>query len=74
MDPSNPLDVGDAIGDRLAHATVAHRDAQEVAREHAGRWKQLVVEAVDSGMKIREVAELARVSSARVHAILAAGD
>lgn len=59
------------LGDRLRAATVAHRDAQEVATKRAKAWRRLVVEAVDSGMSQGDVAELAGgISRARVHAIV----
>lgn len=74
MDAGNPLAVEDHISSRLAAATTAHRDAQEVAQACAKRWRELVIEAVDGGLRIKDVAELARVSASRVHAILARAD
>lgn len=64
-------EVGDSIEARLRAATVAHQDAQEVARSKAREWRRLVVEAVDGGIPQGVVAELAGgISRARVHAIV----
>lgn len=71
MDVMNPLAADDTVAARLAAATVSHRDAQETARVQSQRWRELVVEAVDAGLRIKDVARVASVSPARVHAILA---
>jgi len=63
---ANPQD----IADRLQAATVAHRDAQEVADRAAARWRKLIMEALDAGMRQRDVAQLAGVSRARIHAVI----
>lgn len=70
MKIENPLEVGEAVMGRLAAATIAHRDAQEVAQRCAKVWRELVLEAVDAGVPIKTVAEVAGVSSPRVHRIV----
>lgn len=65
-----PLEVGESVAERLRAATVAHQDAREVAGRTAKAWRRLVVEALDAGMPQGQVAEIAGVSRARVHAIL----
>ena len=67
---SNPTETGDAIAERLRQATVAHRDAQEVAQLAVKKWRALVLEAIDTGIAQKDVAKLAGVSRARVHAIV----
>lgn len=69
--PGTIREVAETLGARLSAAAVAHRDAQEVAAIRARSFRQLVVEALDAGMRRRDVAELAGVTPARVHAILA---
>lgn len=69
--PATPLEVAHNLGARLSAAAVAHRDAQEVASKRAKTFRQLVVEALDAGMRQADVAQLAGVSRSRLHAILA---
>lgn len=66
----NPVQATETVAARLQAATVAHRDAQEVARKAGKTWRQLVVEAIDAGMRQGDVAQLAGVARARIHAIL----
>lgn len=70
MSVPSAVEVKQSLAEQLTAATVAHRDAQETASVHARRWKGLIVEAVDAGVRIRDVAELARVSPARIHAVI----
>lgn len=68
--PVRPLQVPERVGERLRAATVAHRDAQEVAEKCAKRWRALIVEAIDAGMTQADVAALAGVSRARIHHVI----
>lgn len=70
MTVPNPVEVKRSLAELLDAATVAHRDAQETATVTARRWKELIVEAIDSGVRIRDVAKLARVSPSRIHAVI----
>jgi hypothetical protein len=54
----------------LRAATVVHRDAREVAGKAAKRWRRAILSAIDAGMPQRVVADLAGVSTARVHAVV----
>jgi hypothetical protein len=67
---ARPTAVEPGLAARLEAATVAHRDAQEVAANAAATWRKLIVEAIDAGVPQKLVATLARVSTARVHAIV----
>lgn len=70
-DTGRPLEVAATLADRLRAAVVAHNDAQEVAQHCATRFRELVVEAIDTGMRQQDVAALAGISRSRVHAIVA---
>lgn len=70
MNVNAPVPVEVGLADRLTAVTVTHRDAQETATQAAKRWKEIVAEAVDAGVPIKRVAELAQVSTARVHRIV----
>lgn len=70
MDARNPLEVDADVTAELRAATVVHRDAREVAGTAAKRWRRAIAAAVDAGMPQRVVAELAGVSTARVHAVV----
>lgn len=70
--PHATIEAHETIAARLAAATVAHKDAQEVAKDAAKKWRRLIVEGIDAGMRQADVAELAGVSRARLHAILVA--
>jgi len=70
MTVPNPVEVKQNLPELLSAATVAHRDAQETASVTARRWKELIVEAIDAGARVRDVAELARVSPSRIHAVI----
>jgi hypothetical protein len=70
MSVSDPTEVAEAVAERLRAATVAHQDAREVSGRAAKRWRALVAEAVDAGIPQGQVAEIAGISRARVHAIL----
>lgn len=70
MDATAPVPVDTGLADRLAAATVAHRDAQEVAARAAKTWRELVVDCYDAGMGYAEITRLAGISRARVHAIV----
>lgn len=74
MTLANPTEVAETLLDQLKAKTVAHRDAQEVARRCAAAFRQAVVEAVDAGVKIKHVAQVAGVAPTRVHAIVVAED
>ncbi len=74
MTLANPVEVPEAIAERLHAAVIAHTDAQEVAKLAAKAYRQLVVEAVDAGIKIKDVATMAGVSPPRIHAIIVAED
>lgn len=70
MSVQNPVEVAETLADQLRAKTVAHRDAQEVAGRVAKEWRGLVVDLVDAGARIKDVAAAAGISSARVHAII----
>lgn len=70
--PARPIEIRDYVGDRLKATTVAHRDAQEVAKKRAKAWREAIVEAIDAGMSRADVAKLAGVSQARVHHVIVA--
>lgn len=65
-----PVEVPGEIAGRLRAATVAHRDAQEIAHRTSKEWRALVAEAIDAGLPQHQVAQLAGVSRSRVHAIV----
>lgn len=67
---ADPVANAQDIADRLKAAAVAHRDAQEVADRAARRWRKLIMEALDAGMRQRDVAQLAGVTRARIHAVI----
>lgn len=67
---ADPIGTAQNIADRLKAATVAHRDAQEVADNAAARWRKLIMEALDAGMRQKDVAQLAGVSRSRIHAVI----
>lgn len=66
----NPTEVGDSIGQRLAAAARAHRDAQEIARRCSDRLQALIVEANEAGMGPTQLAGVTGVVRSRIHAIL----
>lgn len=68
--PPTPIDQAHTITARLEAARVAHRDAQEIAGKRAGEFRAVIVEALDAGMKQKDVAQLAGISRARLHHIL----
>lgn len=69
--PRPPIEVGESIGDRLAAANHAHRDAHEVFLATAKRRRELVLEAVDGGMSYGAVAKILGTSTQRVIALVA---
>jgi hypothetical protein len=68
--PPTPIEAAQTIGPRIEATAVAHRDAQEVATKAAKAFRETIVEALDAGMSQRDVATLAGVSRARLHAIV----
>ena len=70
MTALNPVEVNQHLVELLSAATAAHRSAQQIAAEHARHWKELIVDAVDAGVRIRDVAPMAGVSVGRIHAII----
>ena len=70
MSVQNPVELADTLADQIRSATVQHRDAQEVAEAKAKIWRELIVQAVDAGVKVKDVAAAAGVSSARIHAVV----
>jgi hypothetical protein len=70
--PPTPIDQAQTIAARLEAARVAHRDAQEIAGRAAKLFRETIIEALDViGLPQKQVAEMAGVSRARLHAIIA---
>lgn len=71
---SGPYEMKETLAAQLKAAAVQHRDAQEVAERKAKAFRRLVVECVDAGVRIKDVAAVAGVRPSRVHAIVAYED
>lgn len=65
-----PTEAHQTIADRLRAAHAAYADAQEVADRTAKTRRELVLEAVDSGMRLKTVGEIIGVGVSRVLAIV----
>ncbi len=63
--------LDDPIVDRLKNVTAAYRDATETWETHRDKWQEAVTDAVDKGLGVPAVAEIAGVTRARVFAIVA---
>lgn len=65
-----PKEVAAELAQRIEAATVAKIDAQEVCRIKERRWRQLVMEAIDEGVPVGQVAKVAGVVPSRIIAVI----
>lgn len=62
--------VRDPVRERLTNLTATYQDATESWSHHRDAWQQAITDAVDSGMRLADVARLAGVTQPRIIAIV----
>jgi predicted transcriptional regulator len=63
--------VSKPTADQLRELTTRYRDAVETFDVHRDAWQEAITDAVDGGMKAKDVGAIVGVSEQRVRAIIA---